>query len=238
MPRNAGDPPVPPSVVGILPTMRRIMWGGSGSDGEVGAGGTASASGHRSVSEDCAAGAAGAFPPSKKEAANGRRTSTATPTLISSTRKRRSAAMKKGGSSSDPPPAKKAKRDRSRSRSGATSPPGALSEQSSDNEYDSSNVLAANDPQIRSTFLRRTPPEVVGLCLSYLSTSADRFALQTTCRMFRILSNSSKIASQLQLGGNPLTAKGALITDNDDPDSAVGKLVFFARMGNLEAVYM
>jgi len=228
----------------ILSTMRRIVRGERNStDGEVGARTAAAAAGRpgrRSASSEDPSVASVAVPPPNEQVPipwpglglDGHRTDT--PTLISSTKKRRSGANRKGGNDVSRP-SKRTKRDGA--LSGTSSPPSDLSEQSSD-ECDSSNVLEADDPQICSTLLRRIPPEVIGMCLSYLSTSRDRHSLQTTSRLFRTLSNSPKIVSQLSLGGHPQTARGALITDDDDPDSAVRKLVFFGRGGNLEAVYM
>lgn len=99
--------------------------------------------------------------------------------------------------------------------------------------------LAADDPQYRSDLLRRIPPEVVGLCLSYLCSTSERHSLQTTCRLFRRLSNApDTMLSKLALGGDTETGRGGLITDSDDPDSAVAKLGVFARSGNIEAVYL
>lgn len=99
--------------------------------------------------------------------------------------------------------------------------------------------LATDDPQYRSDLLRIIPPEVVGLCLSYLCSTSERHSLQTTCRLFRRLSNApDTMLSKLALGGDTETGRGGLITDSDDPDSAVAKLGVFARSGNIEAVYL
>lgn len=99
--------------------------------------------------------------------------------------------------------------------------------------------LATDDPQYRSDLLRIIPPEVVGLCLSYLCSTSERHSLQTTCRLFRRLSNApDTMLSKLALGGDTETGRGGLITDSDDPDSAVVKLGVFARSGNIEAVYL
>ena len=99
--------------------------------------------------------------------------------------------------------------------------------------------LATTDPQYRSDFLRRIPPEVVGLCLSFLCSTSERHSLQTTCQLFRRLSDSpDTMLSKLALSGDAETGRGGLITDADNPDSAVAKLVVFARSGNLEAIYM
>ena len=99
--------------------------------------------------------------------------------------------------------------------------------------------LATTDPQYRSDFLRRIPPEVVGLCLSFLCSTSERHSLQTTCRLFRRLSDSpDTMLSKLALGGDAETGRGGLITDADNPDSAVAKLVVFAKSKNLEAIYM
>ena len=99
--------------------------------------------------------------------------------------------------------------------------------------------LATDDPQYRSDLLRIVPPEVLGLCLSYLCSTSERHSLQTTCRLFRRLSNAPEtMLSKLALGGDTETGRGGLITDSDDPDSAVVKLGVFARSGNIEAVYL
>ena len=99
--------------------------------------------------------------------------------------------------------------------------------------------LATDDPQYRSDLLRSVPPEVLGLCLSYLCSTSERHSLQTTCRLFRRLSNApDTMLSKLALGGDTETGRGGLITDSDDPDSAVVKLGVFARSGNIEAVYL
>ena len=99
--------------------------------------------------------------------------------------------------------------------------------------------LATDDPQYRSDLLRIVPPEVLGLSLSYLCSTSERHSLQTTCRLFRRLSNAPEtMLSKLALGGDTETGRGGLITDSDDPDSAVVKLGVFARSGNIEAVYL
>jgi hypothetical protein len=99
--------------------------------------------------------------------------------------------------------------------------------------------LATDDPQYRSDLLRCIPPEVVGLCLSYLCSTSDRHSLQTTCRLFWGLSNApDTMLSKLALGGHTETGRGGLIVDSDDPNSAVVKLRKFARIGNLDAIYM
>eukprot|EP00565_Helicotheca_tamesis_P005415 CAMPEP_0185738166 /NCGR_PEP_ID=MMETSP1171-20130828/32198_1 /TAXON_ID=374046 /ORGANISM="Helicotheca tamensis, Strain CCMP826" /LENGTH=507 /DNA_ID=CAMNT_0028409293 /DNA_START=119 /DNA_END=1640 /DNA_ORIENTATION=- len=101
------------------------------------------------------------------------------------------------------------------------------------------------------------PPEVIvdGI-LSYLCTTSDRFALQTSCKLFRHLSNSPSLLRELHLfgnkkdnnskgsedgddgGNNTTTSDSGLIADLDTPDNACAKLAKYARAGNTEAIYM
>ena len=102
---------------------------------------------------------------------------------------------------------------------------------------------AARDPRQPSPLLQTIPPDVVGLCLSYLPTHSDRFALQVTCRMFRDLSDAPDMVQKLDLGGDRGSAgkgegKGGVIMDDDDAHTASERLVYYARMGNLDAIYM
>mmetsp|Transcript_24805 Transcript_24805/g.37700 ORF Transcript_24805/g.37700 Transcript_24805/m.37700 type:complete len:364 (+) Transcript_24805:206-1297(+) len=90
----------------------------------------------------------------------------------------------------------------------------------------------------QSTFLRMVPDDVVGHCLSFLSSAYDRNALQRTCRQFRRLSNSDEILASIQLGGDKETGVGGIFADDDNLDSAIKKVSIFARAGNVEALYM
>mmetsp|Transcript_3127 Transcript_3127/g.4777 ORF Transcript_3127/g.4777 Transcript_3127/m.4777 type:complete len:497 (+) Transcript_3127:140-1630(+) len=113
--------------------------------------------------------------------------------------------------------------------------------------------------------LLHLPTEVIsdGI-LSFLSTTADRFALQTSCKLLRNLSNSPNLLRTLHLFGQDSssstmassTGTGSddqhhhtaamssshfgtgLIADLDTPDSACAKLVKYARAGNHQAIYM
>lgn len=90
----------------------------------------------------------------------------------------------------------------------------------------------------KSPFLRMLPDDVVGHCLSFLGSVKDRYALQSTCRQFRRLSNSDEILSSIRLGGDTETGGGGIFSDDDNLDSAVHKVSIFARAGNVEALYM
>lgn len=89
-----------------------------------------------------------------------------------------------------------------------------------------------------SDLLKKLPQDVVANCLSFLETAEDRFALQTTCRLFRDLSNADSMLEIVNLAGDPDTGKGCIIQEYDTPASATESLSPFARAGNLEAMYM
>lgn len=89
-----------------------------------------------------------------------------------------------------------------------------------------------------SEFLTKIPEDVVAHCLSYLGSVIDRFALQTTCKLFRYISNSDAMLAQVEVGGDLETGKLGIIQDSDTPTSAASALAPFARAGNLEALYM
>lgn len=89
-----------------------------------------------------------------------------------------------------------------------------------------------------SEFLTKVPEDVVAHCLSFLGTAEDRFALQTTCKTFRDISNSDSMLAQVNVNGDIETGKHGIIEDHDTPASAAAKLAPFARAGNLEALYM
>jgi hypothetical protein len=106
-----------------------------------------------------------------------------------------------------------------------------------------------NDPQSVSTpkkqaqqqssdFLTKVPEDVVAHCLSFLGTAEDRFALQTTCKLFRDISNSDPMLAQVNVGGDLETGKHGIIQDHDTPATAAAALAPLARAGNLEALYM
>jgi hypothetical protein len=101
-------------------------------------------------------------------------------------------------------------------------------------------VSTAEDKQEKETsdLLRIVPEEVIAHCLSFLGTADDRFALQTTCKSFRNISNSDSMLEKLNICGNNETGKKGIIQDTDTPSIAAATLAPFARAGNLEALYM
>jgi hypothetical protein len=92
--------------------------------------------------------------------------------------------------------------------------------------------------QHKSKFLSIVPEDVVAHCLSFLGTAEDRFALQTTCKSFRHISNSDEMLQKVNVGGDRETTKHGIIQDHDTPATAASALSPFARAGNLEALYM
>jgi len=82
------------------------------------------------------------------------------------------------------------------------------------------------------------PEDVLAHCLSFLTATGDRFALQCTSRQFRRISNSDEMMIGIQVGGDCTTGLNGIILDDDTPDTAADKLMPFAMSGNLEAVYM
>lgn len=92
--------------------------------------------------------------------------------------------------------------------------------------------------QQQSEFLRIIPEDVVSHCLSFLCSVEDRFALQTTCKLFRDVSNSDEMLAKVNVGGDRETGGLGIIQDHDTPATAATALAPFARAGNLEALYM
>jgi len=88
-----------------------------------------------------------------------------------------------------------------------------------------------------SKLLTMIPDEVVNHVLAFCGSTEDRFALQTTCKTFHRISNGD-ILSSIKLGGDGVTGKGSILTDNDTPVTAAKKLTPFCKAGNLEAIYM
>jgi F-box domain len=86
--------------------------------------------------------------------------------------------------------------------------------------------------------LKALPEDVVSHCLSFLNTVEDRFALQTTCKQFRRISNTEKMLVNIQVGGDRDTGKNGIIQEDDTPETASAVLAPFSRAGNLEAIYM
>lgn len=89
-----------------------------------------------------------------------------------------------------------------------------------------------------SDLLRIVPEDVVAHCLSFLGTAEDRFALQTTCKTFRDISNSDAMLENVDICGDKETGKNGIIQETDTPSTAAVTLAPFARAGNLDALYM
>jgi len=90
----------------------------------------------------------------------------------------------------------------------------------------------------KSEFLNKLPEDVIAHCLSFLGTSSDRFALQTTCKLFRDISNSDSMLEKVDISGDVETGRHGIILETDTPSTAAATLSPFARAGNLEALYM
>lgn len=97
---------------------------------------------------------------------------------------------------------------------------------------------ASKDKKQTSEFLNTVPEEVVAHCLSFLGSADDRFAVQTTCKLFRDISNSDAMLEKVNVSGDIETGKHGIIQEHDTPASAAAILSPFARAGNLEALYM
>jgi hypothetical protein len=82
------------------------------------------------------------------------------------------------------------------------------------------------------------PHDIWHHVLGFCGSTHDRFALQTTCKLFRQISNeSSELLSTLVLGGD-IMGRGSVLRDEDTPIVACHKLSEFCRAGNPEAMYM
>lgn len=92
--------------------------------------------------------------------------------------------------------------------------------------------------QQKSQFLNKVPEDVVAHCLSFLGSAEDRYALQTTCKLFRDISNSDSMLAKVNVSGDLETGAGGIIQEHDTPATAAASLAPFARAGNLEALYM
>jgi hypothetical protein len=95
-----------------------------------------------------------------------------------------------------------------------------------------------NKKQQTSSLINKLPHDVVANCLSFLGSTEDRFVLQTTCKLFRDLSNADSMLENVIVAGDPETGQGCIIQEHDTPASAAEALSPFARAGNLEAMYM
>lgn len=89
-----------------------------------------------------------------------------------------------------------------------------------------------------SDLIKKLPADVVAACLLFLGSTQDRYALQNTCKLFRDISNSELMLSNVDIVGDLETGKGGIIQENDTPSSASVALAPFARAGNLQALYM
>lgn len=89
-----------------------------------------------------------------------------------------------------------------------------------------------------SDLIKKLPGDVVAACLSFLGTTEDRHALQNTCKLFRDISNSEFMLSNVDIVGDLETGKGGIIQEDDTPATASAALAPFARAGNLQALYM
>ncbi|KAL3795016.1 hypothetical protein HJC23_006337 [Cyclotella cryptica] len=63
-------------------------------------------------------------------------------------------------------------------------------------------IATVNGTDEPSDLLRMLPPHVLSMCLAYISTRSDRFGLQTTCKLFRKLSNTNHMLVDIDLGGD------------------------------------
>jgi hypothetical protein len=63
----------------------------------------------------------------------------------------------------------------------------------------SETVNCSNQP---SDLLRMLPPHVLSKCLAFVGSTSDRFALQTTCNLFKSLSNLDHMLVDIDLGGD------------------------------------
>jgi hypothetical protein len=82
------------------------------------------------------------------------------------------------------------------------------------------------------------PEDVVAHCLSFLGSTKDRFALQTSCKLFKDISNSDAMLANVDVGGDMETGKAGIIQEHNSPATAAAALAPFARAGNLQALYM
>mmetsp|Transcript_53352 Transcript_53352/g.79291 ORF Transcript_53352/g.79291 Transcript_53352/m.79291 type:complete len:474 (+) Transcript_53352:149-1570(+) len=103
---------------------------------------------------------------------------------------------------------------------------------------------ATPDDKNPSDFLRRIPHDVVGDCLSFLSSLSDRNALLRTCRQFYELGWRICMVRNLVLIREPsacdstLEDGGDFIVETDTKESAVRRLSRYVQAGNLDAFYM
>ena len=89
-----------------------------------------------------------------------------------------------------------------------------------------------------SDLIKKIPGDVVAHCLSFLGTREDRHALQNTCKLFKKISNSDSMLTNVDVFGDLETGKGSIIQEDDTPATAAASLSPFARAGNVQALYM
>jgi len=89
-----------------------------------------------------------------------------------------------------------------------------------------------------SDLIKKLPCDVVAACLSFLGSTEDRHALQNSCKLFRDISNSEFMLSNVNIVGDLETGKGGIIQEDNTPATASAALAPFARAGNLQALYM
>ena len=85
------------------------------------------------------------------------------------------------------------------------------------------------------SYFAKLPEDAVAHVLSFCSDVSDRFALQCTSKQFQRISNSDKMRSGIEVGGDKKTGLHGIISETD---TAATSLMPFARAGNLEAIYM
>lgn len=100
------------------------------------------------------------------------------------------------------------------------------------------NALQKNKNKQTSDLIKKIPGDVVAHCLSFLGSTEDRYSLQNTCKLFREISSSDCMLSDVDVFGDLETGKGGIIQEDDTPASASSSLAPFARAGNLQAQYM
>jgi len=101
----------------------------------------------------------------------------------------------------------------------------------------SSDVQLHNTQSQSSLLLQMIPNEVIEYCISFLSSSSDRNALQCTCHKFRDYSNHPSILCKMDLAGDRFGRKG-VIMEIDSPEDAQNRLIRFAVARNLDAINM
>ena len=99
-------------------------------------------------------------------------------------------------------------------------------------------VVLSDCKQEKTACLNDLPEDTLAHCLGFLNSSTERFALQTTNRQFRRISNRKNMLAGVELGGDQETGLGGIIQEEDTPATAEVSLTPFVDAGNLEAIYM